>query len=187
MNTQFEIVKEEFDGVKLIKPFYIEDSRGYFLKSFEKDTYKQWGLDANIFEDFESYSQKGVIRGLHFQLEKPQIKIVRVLRGIVRDVIVDLRKNSETYGKHRIYELSDENHIILWIPKGFAHGFEVISDEGALMSYKCIGKYMKGTDTGIFYGDKKLNIPWENANPIVSDRDSQLMSFEEFTEKHKGL
>lgn len=187
MNTQFEIVKEELDGVKLIKPFYTEDQRGYFLKSIEKDIYKQWGLDVDIFEDFESYSKKGVIRGLHFQLEKPQTKIVRVLRGAVRDVIVDLRNNSKSFGQYRIYELSDENRNILWIPKGFAHGFEVISEEGALMSYKCVGKYMPGTDAGIFYGDKKLNIPWETTNPIVSDRDSQLMSFDFFSEKYKGL
>lgn len=186
MNTNFAIQDLEIEGVKLIKPFYLEDNRGYFLKSLEKDVFKEWGLEVEVYEDFESYSQKGVIRGLHFQTENPQIKIVRAIKGIIHDVVVDLRKDSPTFGKYLDVILSDENHNILWIPKGFAHGFEVLSED-AIMSYKCIGKYSKGSDTGICWNDKDISVVWETESPIISEKDAALMTFQEFTEKYTGL
>lgn len=186
MNSDFSIHDLRIEGVKLITPFYVEDSRGYFLKSLERDVFKEWNLDADIYEDFESYSRKGVIRGLHFQTQNPQIKIVRAIRGTVHDVIVDLRKESSTFGKYVDVILSEENHSSLWVPKGFAHGFEVLSED-ALMSYKCVGKYSKGSDTGIRWDDEDLNIPWQTIAPIVSERDASLMSFRDFVDKYEGL
>lgn len=179
----FKIQDLAIRGAKLISPFYIQDERGYFLKNYEKDIFDQWGLQADIYESFESSSKCGVIRGLHFQTQKPQSKIVRVIRGTIKDVIVDLRKNSATFGKYIDVILSDENHLSLWIPKGFAHGFEVLSEE-AITSYMCIGKYLESYDSGIKWDDKELNIQWETNHPIVSPRDSQLMSFKEFKEKY---
>lgn len=179
MDTKFEIADLSLEGVKKITPFYMEDNRGSFLKSIEKDVFKEWGLDVDIYEDFESYSKKGVIRGMHFQTRNPQIKIVRAIRGIIRDVVVDLRADSPTFGKYIDVILSDQNHSSLWVPAGFAHGFEVLSED-AIMSYKCIGKYLKGYDTGIRWNDEELNIQWETKNPIVSEKDANLMSFAKF-------
>ena len=179
MNSKFSVQDLGIDGVKLITPFYMEDARGYFLKSIERDVFKEWGLNADIYEDFESYSRKGVIRGLHFQTQNPQVKIVRAIRGTVHDIIVDLRKGSKTYGKYVDVILSDENHQSLWVPEGFAHGFEVWSED-ALMSYKCIGKYLSGYDTGIRWDDSDLALPWKTIVPIVSEKDAALMSFKEF-------
>lgn len=186
MNSDFSIQDLSISDVKLITPFYREDSRGYFLKSLEKDVFKEWGLDVDIYEDFESYSRKGVVRGLHFQTKHPQIKIVRAIRGTIHDIIVDLRKDSSTFGNYVDVILSDENHQCLWIPEGFAHGFEVLSED-AIMSYKCIGKYLNGYDTGIKWDDKDLLLPWKTPNPVISDRDAGLMSFDEFKNKFGGL
>lgn len=186
MNTNFSIQGLEIEGVKLITPFYAEDSRGYFLKSIEKDIYKEWGLNAEIYEDFESYSKKGVIRGLHFQTKAPQVKLVRAVKGTIHDVAVDLRRGSKSFGKYVDVILSDENHNSLWIPDGFAHGFEALSEE-ALVSYKCMGKYLNGYDTGICWNDGEIGIPWRTAEPIVSERDRALMTFREFVDKYSGL
>lgn len=186
MNSNFEIQNLVLDGVKLITPFYQEDNRGYFLKSLERDIYKEWGLDANVYEDFESYSKKGVIRGLHFQTKNPQVKIVRAIKGIIHDVVIDIRKSSKTFGQYVDIILSEENHNILWIPEGFAHGFEVLSED-AIMSYKCVGKYLKGYDTGILWNDTDLAISWHTKHPIVSDKDVALMSFQEFINIYNGL
>lgn len=186
MTTNFEIKELSFGGVKLLTPFYMEDSRGYFLKNFEKDVFRKWGLDAQIQEDFETYSTRGVVRGLHFQTQNPQIKIVRAIKGTVHDVIVALRRGSENFGKYVDVVLDDKNHNILWIPAGFAHGFEVLSEE-ALVSYKCVGKYLKGYDTGIRWNDKEIAVKWQTAAPIVSKKDAELMTFREFADKYSGL
>lgn len=186
MNTRFSCMELAIKDVKLIQPFYMEDERGYFLKSIEKDMYDAWKLDADVYETFETYSKKGVIRGLHFQTKEPQAKIVRVIKGEIRDVVVDLRKDSDTYGKHLAVNLSEYNHSILWIPKGFAHGFEVISED-ALVSYSCVGKYLKDHDTGIVWNDTMLAIDWNTKKPIVSEKDANLMTFEKFHNNFGGI
>lgn len=180
----FDIQDLSLTGIKLISPFYVEDERGSFIKIFERDIFEQWGLNAEIYENFETYSRHGVIRGLHFQTKDPQMKIVRVIRGKIRDIVVDLREDSPTFGKYIDVILSDENHFILWIPKGYAHGFEVLSEE-VVTSYMCVGKYLKEYDTGIKWNDKELNIQWITTNPIVSEKDSKLMSFSEFKKNFK--
>ena len=184
--SNFKIQDLSIEGVKLITPFYAEDSRGYFLKSMEKDVFKNWGLDAEIYEDFETYSRKGIIRGLHFQTKNPQIKIVRAIKGTIHDVVVDLRKGSKNFGKYIDVILNDKNHDILYIPAGFAHGFEVMSED-SLVSYKCIGKYLKEFDTGICWNDIELAIEWKTKNPVVSEKDAGLMTFHEFIEIYSGL
>ena len=186
MNTDFLCQDLMIEGVKMITPFYREDNRGYFLKSFEKDIYSEFGLDISVFEDFESYSKGGVIRGMHFQTEHPQVKLVRVIKGTVHDIVVDIRRGSATYGKYVDVMLTDENHNIFLVPAGFAHGFEVLSEE-AIMSYKCVGKYLSGYDAGILWNDKELNLPWRTKDPILSERDRQQMTFGDFTKQYNGL
>ena len=181
-NPSFAYTKTDLEGLIIIHPFYVEDKRGYFLKSFEKDIYKSFGLNGAVFEDFESLSSKNVVRGLHLQTKNPQTKIVRAIKGEIMDVVVDLRPNSKTFGEWRSFILSDKNHDILWIPSGFAHGFKVISNK-ALVSYKCIGKYEKNYDTGIIWNDKTLMIDWNIDNPIISERDAGLFTFEEYKKR----
>lgn len=186
MNSNFGFTDGELQGVKIITPFYMEDNRGYFLKSLEKDIFREAGIEMDIYEDFESFSSKDVIRGMHFQTKAPQTKIVRVIRGKIIDVLVDLRKDSNTFGQYMKIELSEDNHLSVLVPAGFAHGFCVLS-EVALVSYKCIGKYLKNYDTGIIWNDSEIGIDWGISNPIVSERDSKHMTFEQFKKTYGGL
>ena len=180
MNSTFEMQELDMEGVKLITPFYMEDDRGFFLKSVERDIYRQWGLNADIYEDFESYSTKGVIRGLHFQLEKPQTKIVRVIKGAIRDVIVDLRKDSETYGKWVGVILSERNMKQMYISEGFAHGFKVLSDT-AKFCYKVTDFYHPNDEGGIAWNDPDIGIEWPEPEiePVLSDKDTKWPHFKD--------
>ena len=175
----FDIRDTELDGVKLIKPFYTEDNRGYFLKSYEHDVFQSFGLATDFNEEFISLSKKDVIRGLHIQSYKPQTKFVRVIHGIIYDVVVDLRISSPTFTKWMGFELSDNNHLGLWIPAGYAHGFRVMSGK-AIVEYHCKGKYYKQYDTGIVWNDPDLAINWGIANPILTDKDSKLQLLSDY-------
>lgn len=179
--------KMDLKGLYLIHPFYSEDERGYFLKSYEKDIYLSFGIKTDVYEDFESYSKKGVIRGLHFQYKYPQAKLIRAITGKIFDVVVDLRSNLTTFGEWRGVILSQENKDMLYIPEGFAHGFLVLSDY-ALISYKCKGKYYSELDSGILWNDELLNIKWpleEIDNVIISEKDKNLQTFQVFKESIK--
>lgn len=187
MSSVFSVENLEIEGLKVITPFYAEDKRGYFLKDFEENIYKGFGLGNLLSESFFTKSKRGVIRGLHFQINRPQIKIVSVLQGEVLDVAVDLRRYSDTFGKWEAIVLSEVNHKSLYIPAGFAHGFQVLSDD-ALVSYKCIGNYDGETDTGIRYNDEELNIVWNKEyEAVVSKRDMSLMTLAEFKNTYGGL
>lgn len=187
MCQNFEKKETVMEGVYFFTPFYRADKRGSFLKSIEKDIFKDMGMEIDVQEDFESYSKKNVIRGIHFQTKNPQIKLVRAIKGKVMDVIVDLRRGSQTFGKSHSFILSDKNHYTLWIPAGFAHGFRVLSEEGAIMSYKCIGKYEKGFDSGIVWNDKDLAIDWGIDCPILSERDANQQTFRDFIKLYGSL
>jgi len=185
---EFSFKKTPIKDLFIIDPLYMEDVRGYFLKSYEREIFKNNGIETDIFEDFESYSKKDVIRGLHFQTHKPQAKLVRVLIGEIFDVAVDLRKDSETVGKWHAEILSDRNRKSFFIPKGFAHGFLVLS-ESALVSYKCDGVFSKETDTGIIWDDNDLNIEWPLngvGKTIISDKDCKLQRYKEYQKKYFG-
>jgi dTDP-4-dehydrorhamnose 3,5-epimerase len=186
MEYMIGIRKTEIDGIKLITPYYTEDERGYFLKSFERDSYAEAGLKPDIYESFETYSKKNVIRGLHFQTKNPQVKLIRAITGAIYDVVVDLRKASKTFGKYAGYELSSRNRETLWIPAGFAHGYKVLSED-AIVSYHCIGKYFKEYDTGIKWDDPDLAINWDITDPVVSSRDNGLPSFQCFIQNQGGI
>lgn len=176
---QFE--KMALKDAYLITSFFAGDSRGGFEKIFERDIYYKEGIDFSVNETFVSYSNKNVIRGLHFQLSNPQAKIVTVLSGRVWDVIVDIRKDSPTFGKWVGEILSHDNHKAFYVPKGFAHGFAALEDN-SIMLYQCQEPYDRDTDTGILYDDPTLGIKWpiNIESSIHSERDLQLMSFLEY-------
>ena len=177
------IVKEtNLEGCFIIKPKVIQDKRGYFLESFNQAVFKE-GLnrDINFVQDNESYSSKGVLRGLHYQKgDYAQAKLVRVIKGKILDVVVDLRADSPTFSKHISIELSEDNKTQLFIPRGFAHGFLVLSDT-AIFSYKCDNFYNKASEGGIIYNDKDLNIDWklDEKEFIVSEKDLELPTLKE--------
>lgn len=183
----FSFENTKIPGAFIIHSFYAEDNRGCFVKSFEKDIFAEHGIPFFCNEDFISHSTKNVIRGLHFQLYHPQAKLVGVISGKVFDVIVDLRKESETYGQWAGVYLSDQNRTSLYIPRGCAHGFIALSDD-SVVSYKCDGKYDKQTDTGVLYCDPDINIEWpinDLSKAIVGARDQKQMTFKEFDAKCK--
>jgi dTDP-4-dehydrorhamnose 3,5-epimerase len=166
-----EVIRNEIDGLLVIKPKVFGDVRGYFFESYNEDTYRKAGIDYIFLQDNISKSKKDTIRGLHYQVgDKTQGKLCKVIYGKVLDVAVDIRFGSPTFGKYFSSELSEENHIQLWIPPGFAHGFSVLSDE-AIFSYKCTALYSKEHERAILFNDPALNINWKIENPIVSEKD----------------
>jgi dTDP-4-dehydrorhamnose 3,5-epimerase len=162
----------------IFEPKVFEDDRGYFFESYNENVFKEQGLDIKWVQDNQSSSMYGVVRGLHYQLPpNPQSKLVRVLRGKILDVAVDIRKGSPTYGKSFSKVLSAKNKRQLFIPKGFAHGFSVLSEKAEVM-YKCDGFYNKESEGGIVYNDEELNIDWRipAEAAIVSEKDKLLPS-----------
>ncbi|WP_452221598.1 dTDP-4-dehydrorhamnose 3,5-epimerase [Lacinutrix salivirga] len=164
----------------VITPTVIEDSRGYFFESYNKEKFdRQIGKTVNFVQDNQSKSSKGVLRGLHLQTGvHAQAKLVRVLQGKVLDVCVDLRKGSKTYGQHFSIELDAVKKQQLFVPRGFAHGFLVLEDY-TIFSYKCDNFYNKASESGVIYNDKTLNIDWNfsEKNIILSEKDKQLPAF----------
>jgi dTDP-4-dehydrorhamnose 3,5-epimerase len=174
-----EIIKTPIEGILLVKPDVFADERGYFFESFNNKKFLENNLEVNFLQDNVSKSRKGTVRGLHYQIgNKAQGKLCHVLYGRVLDVAVDLRVDSPTFGKHFSTELSEENHLQLWIPVGFAHGFSVLSDE-AIFKYKCTNYYFKENERTILFNDPQLNIDWKVDNPIFSQKDLNGKSFEE--------
>jgi dTDP-4-dehydrorhamnose 3,5-epimerase len=174
-----EIIKTPFEGILLVKPDVFTDERGYFFESFNNQKFLENNLEVNFLQDNVSKSRKGTIRGLHYQIgNKAQGKLCHVLYGKVLDVAVDLRVDSPTFGKYFSTELSEENHLQLWIPVGFAHGFSVQSDE-VIFKYKCTNYYCKENERTILFNDPKLNIDWKVDKQIFSPKDLHGKSFEE--------
>ena len=165
----------EIEGLKIITPTIHGDKRGYFMESYNLEDFKNAGIDTVFVQDNQSSSTKGVLRGLHFQINFPQDKLVRVLRGEVYDVAVDLRKGSPTYGQWQGVLLSEENHKQFFIPKNFAHGFLVLS-ESAEFAYKCSDFYHANDEGGILYNDPALEIDWpisEGMKLNISEKDQK--------------
>lgn len=177
------ILKETpLKGCYVLTPNVFEDERGYFFESFNESTFfKQTGIKINFVQDNQSKSNKGVLRGLHFQIgSNAQSKLVRVVKGKVLDVCVDIRKESPTFGKHFSMVLDDKKHQQLFIPKGFAHGFLVLEDH-TIFSYKCDNFYNKASEAGIIFNDKELNIDWDYSldKLIISEKDLKLPLFKD--------
>jgi len=176
-----EVIKTDIPDLLILKPRIFEDERGYFFESFNKETFVKNGLDYDFIQDNESKSSRGVVRGLHYQLAPyAQSKLVRVIKGRVLDVAVDLREGSPTFGKWYSIELSEENKLQFLVPRGFAHGFAVLEDN-TVFAYKCDNVYNKESERGINYNDKKLNIDWgiKLDEAIVSAKDKTNPCFDD--------
>lgn len=174
-----KISKAALQDVLIIEPQIFEDSRGLFFESFNSITWKQRGLPYQFVQDNQSFSSKGVLRGLHFQQGAyAQGKLVRVINGRVLDVAVDLRPESSTFGKWEFYDLDGKTNKMVYIPTGFAHGFLALED--SIFSYKCTAEYNKESEGGIIWNDPIVNIEWPIDQPNVSEKDMVLPSFESY-------
>ncbi|MES2774149.1 MAG: dTDP-4-dehydrorhamnose 3,5-epimerase [Bacteroidota bacterium] len=181
-----QVIPTNIEGCLIIENKIFGDDRGYFLESFNAATFKKLtGIETPFVQDNQSFSAYGVLRGLHFQTgEFAQAKLVRVLQGKVLDVVVDIRKESPTFGRHFSLELSDDNKQQLYVPRGLAHGFVVLS-ETATFFYKCDNLYNKASEGGIMFNDADLNIDWKvpETAMILSEKDKSNMTFKEYMEK----
>ena len=180
---QFNFMKCEIEGLYIIEPKCFGDNRGYFMETYNYEDFKAAGLGQVFVQDNQSMSKKGVLRGLHFQKNHPQGKLVRILKGRVYDVAVDIRLDSKTYGKWHGELLTDENKKEFYIPEGFAHGFLVLSEE-AEFAYKCTDFYQPEDEGGIIWNDSDLCINWpleENMKLIISEKDMRQKNFCEFS------
>ena len=175
-----KFTKFDIEGVEVIEPNVFEDDRGYFFETYNYEEFNKNGITDVFVQDNQSKSQKDVLRGLHFQ--KPpyaQAKLVRVVQGSVLDVAVDLRKDSKTYGKYSSVVLSAENKKMFFIPAGFAHGFLTLEDN-TIFSYKCSNVYHSASEDAILWNDKDINVDWGIDQPILSEKDIQANSFNQF-------
>lgn len=176
-----KIINQALSGIVVYQPNIFHDERGYFFESFnEKLFHELIDEKVNFVQDNQSLSHKNVLRGLHFQIPPfSQGKLVRVLRGAVLDIAVDIRKNSDTYGQYFSCELNDENNHMMYIPSGFAHGFLSLADH-TLFSYKCTNYYHKESERTIAWNDNTINIDWNIKNPIVSAKDMDATALKDF-------
>ena len=184
MIQKFEFQELDLKGAYIIKPFYATDERGGIIKDYNIDTFKEAGINYELKETFYSINKKGVIRAIHFQLDKPQPKLMRCISGHVFHVIVDLRKESETFGQWRSFDLQGDNPTCILVPAGFGQGYLVLED--SIMSYKAAEVFYGPGDAGIMYNDPVIGIDWPfkliggEENMIISEKDRKLITFEEY-------
>jgi dTDP-4-dehydrorhamnose 3,5-epimerase len=172
-------ITTDIEDVLILEPQIFRDDRGYFFESYNRRKFTAVGINADFVQDNQSSSLKGVVRGLHYQIHQPQGKLIRVLAGAIFDVAVDLRRSSKTFGKWVGVELSSKNRRMLWIPRGFAHGFQVLSDEAEVM-YKTDGFYAPEFERTINWNDPEIAIKWPIAGtPTLSPKDAAGISFRE--------
>ena len=168
-----KIRQTQLPGVSLIQPEIHGDARGFFTETYQSQRYREGGIDATFVQDNLSRSERGVLRGLHFQVEKPQGKLVSCPRGSVFDVAVDVDPSSSTFKQYVAVELNEENHLQMWIPPGYAHGFCVLS-EVADFHYKCTEFYQPSLERGVFWNDPDIGIRWPVTSPTLSAKDGAL-------------
>jgi dTDP-4-dehydrorhamnose 3,5-epimerase len=166
-----KVVETSLPGVLLLEPKVFGDDRGWFMETFNAATFHEHELPETFVQDNHSYSTRGVVRGLHYQLEQPQGKLVRCTRGTILDVAVDIRRGSPHFGKWTGAELSAENHHMLWVPPSFAHGFSVLSDDAEVL-YKCTTLWHPKSDRSILWNDPTLAIDWQVSTPSISPKDA---------------
>lgn len=171
----------ELEGTVLLEPAVHADARGFFVETFRRDAWAEHGVGVEFVQHNHSRSARGTLRGLHFQTEPGQAKLIRCARGEIFDVAVDLRRDSPTYGKWEGYLLDDESHRQLFVPVGFAHGFVVLSDL-ADVAYLCSSTYDPATEAGIAWDDPDVGVEWPVADPLVSDRDREAPTLAEIAE-----
>jgi dTDP-4-dehydrorhamnose 3,5-epimerase len=178
-----EVIKTNFDGLLVFQPRVFRDDRGYFFEYFRKNLLGDNGVNLEFVQSNESQSQKNVLRGLHFQNPPfEQGKYIRVVKGAVLDVALDIRKNSRTYGQWFSCKLNESNKTILWVPPGFAHGFLTLADD-TIFQYECTNIYNKDSEASIRWNDPDLKIAWNVKDPILSDKDKNAPFFKDFVSK----
>lgn len=189
---KFKKIETGIEGLYIIEPTVFGDERGFFVESYNKNDFIELGISDEFVQDNHSKSKKGVLRGLHFQTKFSQGKLVRVIKGSVYDVAVDLRKDSKTFGKHFGLELSAENKRMFFIPKDFAHGFLTLEDDTEF-TYKCTDFYHPEYDSGIMWNDKDINIDWnfekynlKEKDIVLSEKDKKHQSLKDYEGKLKG-
>lgn len=174
-----QVIKKSIEGLLEIIPTVYKDERGSFLESYNRQLFEANNLPTHFVQDNQSFSIKGVVRGLHFQrAPHAQGKLVRVISGRVLDIAVDIRPDSPTFGQYEAVELDGIRNNMFYIPEGFAHGFAALED--SIFSYKCTNLYHKASEGGIIWNDPELNIDWQVANPIVSEKDVLLPTFKAY-------
>jgi dTDP-4-dehydrorhamnose 3,5-epimerase len=175
-----EFIESDIKGLIEIQPKLWGDARGVFFESYRKDLFENAGIPFDFVQDNQSFSEKGVVRGLHMQLgAKAQGKLVRVVMGKVLDVVVDVRIDSPTFGQHRSFVLDSQKNNLLFIPEGFLHGFSALED--SIFAYSCTNFYDKASEAGVIYNDPSLNIDWMQQNPNVSEKDMALPTLEQLS------
>lgn len=191
MISPFKFEHTEIEGLIRVSPFVADDVRGFFIKDYSKEVFENNGIEHELKEVFYTVSHKGVIRALHFQREKQQPKLVRCVSGHVYDVVVDLRKDSQTFKKWLGFDLSSDNKQEILVPAGCAHGYLVL--EESIVSYKCAEKFYGEFDDGVMWNDKDLEVKWPLHliggvdNVILADKDKNLQTFAEFMSKYGGF
>jgi dTDP-4-dehydrorhamnose 3,5-epimerase len=176
------VISLQIPEVKVIRPKVFGDERGYFVETYRETVLHEAGINDHFVQDNLSYSRKGILRGLHYQIEQAQAKLVKVVHGKVLDVALDIRLGSPTYGKHVSYILEGNKGESIYIPKGFAHGFQVLSDE-VWFEYKCSDYYYPAGERGILYSDPSLEIQWEEIEPVLSEKDLNNPVLSQVSEK----
>tara|TARA_R110002050_G_scaffold110013_2_gene221923 strand:- start:32143 stop:32691 length:549 start_codon:yes stop_codon:yes gene_type:complete len=180
-----QVIETNIPDLFEIMPQVFGDDRGYFFESYSKEAFARFDINYDFVQDNQSMSNKGVLRGLHFQNPPyAQGKLVRVIQGAVLDVVVDIRKGSPTYGKHHKVMLSGENKIMFWIPPGFAHGFLTLADK-TIFSYKCTNLYHKESEGSVLWNDPELAIDWNVENPLLSPKDMEARPLSELNSQFK--
>lgn len=186
----FVFKKTEIEGLLVIEPHMFPDDRGLYEKHYEKFVFAENGITCDFTESSDLYSAKGALRGLHYQTEESQTKLIHVIKGKLFDVAVDLRDNSPTFGKYHVELLDAEEHKVVFIPEGFAHGFIALMDD-TIFSYQCSGRYIPRACGGIRWDDPTLNIPWPLTEygvdrVIATEKDKTWPTFEEYVQRMKG-
>lgn len=189
MIQPFSVENTRFDPVKLVHPFVATDERGAFVKDYSDAKLQELGISHPLKEVFYTYSHRGVVRALHFQLTRTQPKLVRVVKGAVYDVVVDLRKDSPTFGQWQGFNLTEENYLEILVPSGFGHGYLVLED--SIVSYKCAEDFYGQYDSGIRWDDPEIAISWPlekvGNQVILSEKDRTLMTLREFRDQYQGM
>jgi len=178
-----KVSKTSLEGVLIIEPDVFGDNRGFFMETYHQERYAKLGIEAVFVQDNLSWSARGTLRGLHYQLPHAQAKLVQAIKGEVFDVVVDIRLGSSTFGKWSGFHLSDENKRQLYVPEGFAHGFCVLS-ETALFLYKCSDFYVPDSELGVLWNDPDLGIEWPVKDPIISDKDDKYPFLKDVPPEH---
>lgn len=176
--AKFEKFETILPGVCELRPKVFSDDRGYFLETYSSEAFAEMGITDTFVQDNHSYSIQGTLRGMHYQLLNPQAKLCRVVQGAVLDVVVDIRPDSPTFRQHVTVVLSEQDRNVLYVPAGYAHGFQVMQGPAQFL-YKCSAYYVPGDEYGVRWDDPELDIPWTNKTPLLSDKDAKWPNLKE--------